>query len=133
MAQQWMQQSEWGISDTQRDAPGPWPDRFVLVAGWFCMAVVVKTNGIPFWLVREFTTHFRTYLSGLIESDVHWGYDLEFDPGPYHPLFLPFSISLPKSLDSVGVLFGCVAGKIAWRSWFTWWFNHLPGKPIYFP
>ena len=24
-------------------------------------AVVVKTNGIPFWLVGEFTTHFRTY------------------------------------------------------------------------
>ena len=23
---------------------------------------------------------FRTYLSGWIESDVHWGYDLGFDP-----------------------------------------------------
>ena len=30
------------------------------------MAVVVKTNGIPFWLVGEFTTHFRTYFSGWI-------------------------------------------------------------------
>ena len=29
-------------------------------------AVVVKTNGIPFWLVGEFTTHFRTYFSGWI-------------------------------------------------------------------
>ena len=28
------------------------------------MAVVVKTNGIPFWLVGEFTTQFRTYFSG---------------------------------------------------------------------
>ena len=28
------------------------------------VAVVVKTNGIPFWLVGEFTTHFRTYFSG---------------------------------------------------------------------
>ena len=25
-------------------------------------------------LVGEFTTHFRTYFSGWIESDVHWGY-----------------------------------------------------------
>ena len=38
--------------------------------------------GIPFWLVGEFTTHFRTYFSGWIESDVHWGYDLGFDPWP---------------------------------------------------
>ena len=31
--------------------------------------------------VDEFTTHFRTYLSGWIESDVHWGLtDLDFDP-----------------------------------------------------
>ena len=35
----------------------------------------------PFWDpilvgIGEFTTHFRTYFSGWIESDVHWGYDL---------------------------------------------------------
>ena len=30
--------------------------------------------GIPFWLAREFTTHFRLYVSGWI------GYDLDFDP-----------------------------------------------------
>ena len=31
----------------------------------------------------EFTTHLRTYFSGWIESDVHWGLtDLDFDPGP---------------------------------------------------
>ena len=36
----------------------------------------VKTNGIPFWLVGEFTTHFGTHFSGWIESDVHWGCDL---------------------------------------------------------
>ena len=30
------------------------------------LAVVVKTNRIPFWLVGEFTTHFRTYFSGWI-------------------------------------------------------------------
>ena len=28
--------------------------------------------------VGEFTTHFRTYFSG--DWDVHWGYDLGFDP-----------------------------------------------------
>ena len=31
--------------------------------------------------VGEFTTHFRTYFSGIWE--VHWGYDLAFDPWPY--------------------------------------------------
>ena len=36
-------------------------------------AVVVKTVlGSHFWLVGEFTTHFRTYFSG--DWDVHWGY-----------------------------------------------------------
>ena len=29
--------------------------------------------------------------------------------------------------------FGCFAGKLNGDSWFTWWFAHLPGKPIYFP
>ena len=43
------------------------------------MAVVVKTNGIPFWGFRC-TTHFRTDFSG--DWDVHWGYDLDFDPWP---------------------------------------------------
>ena len=33
----------------------------------------------------------------------------------------------------IGVLFGCFGRKIDGDSWFTWWFNHLPGKPIYFP
>ena len=43
------------------------------------VAVVVKTSGIPFWGIGgEFTTHFRTYFSG--DWDVHWGYDLDFDP-----------------------------------------------------
>ena len=43
------------------------------------VAVVVKTNGIPFW--GRCTTHFRTYFSG--DWDVHWGYDLAtFDPWP---------------------------------------------------
>ena len=33
-------------------------------------------HGIPFW--DRCTTHFRTYFSG--DWDVHWGYDLGFDP-----------------------------------------------------
>ena len=41
------------------------------------MAVVVKTNGIPFWLVGEFTTHFRTYFSGGL------GANRDFDPWPH--------------------------------------------------
>ena len=34
---------------------------------------------VPFWGRR--TTHLRTYFSG--DWDVHWGYDLDFDPWPY--------------------------------------------------
>ena len=41
--------------------------------------------GIPFWLVGAFTTHFRTCFSG--DWDVHWGFDLAFDP---RPNILPF-------------------------------------------
>ena len=38
----------------------------------------VNTNGtILGWV----TTHFSTYFSG--DWDVHWGYDLDCDPGPY--------------------------------------------------
>ena len=29
------------------------------------------------------STHFKLYFSGWIESDVHWGYDLGFDPQPH--------------------------------------------------
>ena len=43
------------------------------------MAVAQNRFGIPFWLVGEFTTHFG--ISG--DWDVHWGYDLDFDPWPY--------------------------------------------------
>ena len=34
---------------------------------------------LPFW--DRCTTHFRTFFSG--DRDVHWGYDLGFDPRPY--------------------------------------------------
>ena len=37
---------------------------------------------VPFW-GGEFTTHVRTYFSGWIESDVHWGANRAFDPWPY--------------------------------------------------
>ena len=37
---------------------------------------------LPFWLVGEFTTQFRTCFSGGIESDVRRGYDLDLDPWP---------------------------------------------------
>ena len=37
-----------------------------------------------------------------------------------------------KDLKSVviGVLFGCLGGKMEGDSWFTLWFNHLPGASI---
>ena len=53
-------------------ACGPNRPREASRDGWLHVAVVVKINGIPFWLVGEFATHFRTYFSGA--WDVHWGY-----------------------------------------------------------
>ena len=34
-----------------------------------------------FGVFGELATHFRTYFSG--DWDVHWGYDLDFDPWPF--------------------------------------------------
>ena len=46
-----------------------------------CLCWSFDRFGIPFWLVGEFTTHFRTYLSG--HWDVHWNLtDLDLDPWP---------------------------------------------------
>ena len=39
------------------------------LVGYTHMAVVVKTNGIPFW--GRCTTHFRTYVGG--DLDVRYG------------------------------------------------------------
>ena len=44
------------------------------------MAVVVKTVLGCHFGVGELTTHVRTYFGG--DWDVHWGYDLGFDPWP---------------------------------------------------
>ena len=43
------------------------------------MAVVVKTNGIPVWLVGA--PPILVYFSG--DGDVHRTYDLGFDPCPH--------------------------------------------------
>ena len=32
--------------------------------------------------------------------------------------------------EAKGVLFGCFGRTIDGASWFTWWFNHLPGASI---
>ena len=37
-----------------------------------------------------------------------------------------------SSFFVIGVLFGCFGRKIEGDSWFTWWFNHLPGNPSIF-
>ena len=37
---------------------------------WLWLKIVMGSH----FGVGEFTTHFRTYFSGWIESDVHWGY-----------------------------------------------------------
>ena len=35
-----------------------------------------------------------------------------------------------ERLMSIGVLCGCFGRQIDGDSWFTWWFNHLPGPSI---
>ena len=51
-----------------------------MVSSHHKMSMGQNRFGIPFW--GRCTTHFRLYFSGWIESDVHWGYDLDFDPWP---------------------------------------------------
>ena len=46
-----------------------------------------------------------------------------------HPPFFPL-LSLAAfgfRLLSIGVFLGCFGRKLDGESWFTWWFNHLPG------
>ena len=66
----------------------------VVEATFAHLAVVVKTNGIPFWGLGEFTTHFGAYFSGWIESDVHWGLLGWFSLGSNRFGFSPMAISL---------------------------------------
>ena len=49
---------------------------------------------VSFW--GGCTTHFSTYFSG--DWDVHWGYDLDFDPWPYTSIF--FGGSCPTGQES---------------------------------
>ena len=54
--------------------------------------------GIPFWLIGEFTTHCRTYVSG--DWDVHWGV-IAFDPWPCDVAGLDhFSLVAKNRLES---------------------------------
>ena len=39
-------------------------------------------------------------------------------------------VSFGQAHRSIGVLFGCFARQVDGDSWFTWWFNHLPGPRI---
>ena len=52
------------LEGQERQAPSPWSEKGK--DGCTYLAVVVKANGIPFWLVGEFTTQFGTYFSGWI-------------------------------------------------------------------
>ena len=58
--------------------PGKWKEGLkAAVPWWFYFAPYPygcgcqNRFGIPFWLVGEFTTHFRTYFNG--DWDVRWG------------------------------------------------------------
>ena len=37
---------------------------------------------------------------------------------------------MTETHEIIGVLFGCFGRNIDGDSWFTWWFNHLPGPFI---
>ena len=71
----------------------------------------------PFWDpilvgIGEFTAQFRLYFSGWIESDVHWGYDLDFDPWPY------VSVCFPVGVPSSGR--HPAPPKKPWNNGFAW-------------
>ena len=68
--------------------------------------------GIPFWGIGEFTTHFRTYFGGWIESDVHWGYDLDFDPWPNVSLLGWAASEIERS--HIAKKFGVACGSYLW-------------------
>ena len=56
----------------------PTPHEDSLQKGFQGMLKGMLKPMVPFW--GGCTTHFRTYFSG--DWDVHWGYDLDFDPWP---------------------------------------------------
>ena len=64
--------------------PGPWPNKWLPRLFFFLQKKIgcgcQDRFGMPFWLVGEFTTNFRTYFSG--DWDVHWGLRA-FDPWPF--------------------------------------------------
>ena len=49
----------------------------------------VITNGIPFWLVGEFTTHFSLIIL-VGDWDLHWGGNRDFGKAPGHLASLLF-------------------------------------------
>ena len=71
----------------------------------------VKANG-TILRVGEFTTHLRTYFSGWIESDVHWGSDLDFGPWPLEPPPASRTPDGPKRPPP-----GCVPGASSRCDW----------------
>ena len=77
------------------------------------MAVIVKTNGIPFWLGLVNSPPILGHIfSG--DWDADWGYDLVFDPWPLvgfeanPPQVLCWPMALVSSVD-----FGPTAGSFA--------------------
>ena len=64
--------SLWSIGDEPNMSPAGWEP-----PAYGCGSTPMGSH----FGVGEFTTHFRTDFSG--DWDVHWGYDLAFDPWPY--------------------------------------------------
>ena len=64
----------------QWDVPGCWVGGPISLVIWQWLSKPMVSH----FGVGEFTTHFRTYFWGWIESDVCWGLtDLGFDPWPF--------------------------------------------------
>ena len=67
------------------------------------MAVVVSTVVVD--PILEFSVHHpfeASYFSGWIESDVHWGYDLDLDPWPYVQLKSKWMLFFRNSKQKAG-------------------------------
>ena len=86
--------------------PGKWKHGLKpAIPWWFHFDPTQMVLRSHFGGLGEFTTHFRTYFSGWMESDVHWGLtDLDFAPWPNGRLgFLscPYQVGLPFASQSL--------------------------------
>ena len=79
-------------------------------------------RSISFWLVGEFTTHFRLYFSG--DWDVDWGYDI-LTHGQMTGVD-PYSLKGPPALTR-----GDCSPMVVERNIIFFWWSPTNGHPMY--